>query len=141
MRPDTPVVGNGQENGYHPAMALVLSLLAGLLVGIGVGIAIGRGPERRLLERLARTERTLRDRILPSVERQARRLEIAVRSVPPLVLDGGGRIVSSGVDTAEHIAELCESINERETSNSLALSDTVQLAQKELGDVKKLRKM
>jgi len=121
-------------------MALALALLAGLLVGIGVGIAIGRGPERRLQERIARTERALRDRIFPAVERQARRLEIPVRSVPPLQLDGGGRLVHTAADTAEHIAEICESINERETSNSLALSDTVQMARAGLTDVKKLRK-
>jgi hypothetical protein len=121
-------------------MALVAALVGGLFVGLGLGQFFARARERRLSSRLARQERTLRERILPAVERYARRLEIPIRSVPPLELDSEGRIVHTGVDTVDHLAEICETITERETANSLALSDTVQFAQKDLGDVKKLRK-
>jgi len=121
-------------------VALVASLLGGLLVGLGLGQFFARARERRLQDRLAKQERTLRERVLPAVERYARKLEVPIRSVPPLQLDAAGKIVHSAGSAADHLAELCELITERETANSLALSDTVQFAQKDLGDVKKLRK-
>lgn len=120
-------------------MELAAALVGGLLVGVGIGLIAGRGKERRLQDRLDQQEKALRDRVVPAVDRLARRLEIPIRSVPPLSLDAAGRIVHSGASIVDHLAEVCEQITERETANSLALSDTVQLAQKELAEVKKLR--
>jgi len=108
-------------------------------VGLGLGLLLARGKERKLQERLDQYEKSLRERVVPAIERFARRMEIPIRSVPPLSLDSTGQIVHSGAAVVDHLAEVCEQITERETANSLALSDTVQFAQKELSEVKKLR--
>lgn len=120
-------------------MELVAALVGGLLVGLGLGLMMARSRERVAQDRLGRLERTVRERIWPAVERHARRLEIPIRSVPPLQLGEGGRIVHNAGSAVDHVAEVCEAITERETANSLALSDTVQMAAKGLGDVKKMR--
>lgn len=118
---------------------MVLAVVAGVVgafVGLAVGVAIGRRESVRLRTATASLEAALRENVVPVVEMRARELGVVFVSIPPPDVSSP---IPNPTATVAHLQNLCRGISEREQANSMALSDTVQIARSDVAHLSKLQ--
>lgn len=110
----------------------VIGTIVGLLVGLGIGRR-GMGPLRTAVGAI---EASLRENVVPVVEMRARELGVVFVSIPPPDVSSP---MPNPTATVAHLTNLCRGIHEREQANSMALSDTVQIARSDVAHLSKLQ--
>ena len=118
---------------------MIVTIVAGVLgtvVGLLVGLAIGRRELGRMRGAASEMESSLRENVVPIVEIRARELGVVFVSIPPPDVSSP---LPNPAATVSHLQNLCRGIHEREQANSMALSDTVQIARSDVAHLSKLQ--
>jgi hypothetical protein len=126
----------GGRHYHRIRMILVLAAAAGAILGLAIGLTVGKRDARTARSGMDEHERILRESVVPVVELRARELGVAFVSIPPPDMARRGPNVSA---TVGHLANLCNGITEKERTNSMALSDTVQIQRSDLAPLAKIR--
>jgi hypothetical protein len=117
-------------------LVAVVAGVVGTILGLLIGLGIGRREAGRLRGAAGAIESSLRENVIPIVEMRARELGVVFVSIPPPDVSSP---LPNPTATVAHLGNLCRGINEREKANSMALSDTVQLARSDVAHLSKLQ--
>jgi len=116
-------------------MVAVVAGVVGTILGLLVGLGIGRREAARMRGTAAEIESSLRENVVPVVEMRARELGVVFVSIPPPDVSSP---LPNPHATVAHLGNLCRGIHEREQANSMALSDTVQIARSDVAHLSKV---
>jgi hypothetical protein len=115
----------------------VVAGVVGTVVGLLLGLAVGRRRGRHLLTAVGEIESSLRENVVPVVEMRARELGVVFVSIPPPDVASP---IPNPAATVAHLHNLCKGIHEKEQANSMALSDTVQIARSDVAHLSKVQR-
>lgn len=118
------------------AVAAVVAGAVGTVLGLLIGLRIGRREVTRMRNAASEIESSLRENVVPVVEMRARELGVVFVSIPPPDVSSP---LPNPSATVSHLQNLCRGIHEREQANSMALSDTVQIARSDVAHLSKLQ--